>query len=157
MTEKWLKTCVTEHKACNTSQKSDYLPRRLIFVARDPSGGLRAYLVDTAKSRMDPAITRYAALSHCWGPKTSNLVPKATKANLVQYETEINLTSMPHTFKEAIGISYSLGCSYLWIDSMCIVQDDPSEFDVECSKMHQIYSGAYLTIAVRFYISFAEQ
>jgi hypothetical protein len=40
-----------------------------------------------------------------------------------------------------------LDVRFLWIDSLCIVRDDPSDWELEASKMASIYSASYLTIA----------
>ena len=55
--------------------------------------------------------------------------------------------SLPKTFKDACTVCTYLGVSYIWIDSLCIVQDDPVEWEEESAVMGQIYEEALLTIA----------
>lgn len=54
---------------------------------------------------------------------------------------------MPSTFQDAVTITRTLGLKYLWIDSLCIIQDDDSDWETQSAKMAQIYGNAHLTIA----------
>lgn len=57
------------------------------------------------------------------------------------------MEELPTTFQHAVIITQKLDVRFLWIDSLCIVQDDPSDWEVEASKMASIYSASFLTIA----------
>jgi hypothetical protein len=50
------------------------------------------------------------------------------------------------TFQDAITITRKLGIQYIWIDSLCIVQDDKEDWRAESSKMDSVYGNSYLTI-----------
>lgn len=54
---------------------------------------------------------------------------------------------LSRTFRDAVQITRALGCRYLWIDSLCIVQDDTRDWERESGTMHLVYTCAYLTIA----------
>lgn len=54
---------------------------------------------------------------------------------------------MPKTYHDAILITRYLGIRYLWIDAICILQDDPDDWERESAKMQGIYMGSYCTIA----------
>jgi hypothetical protein len=41
----------------------------------------------------------------------------------------------------------NLGVSYIWIDSLCILQDDPQDWQCASAKMSSIFRGAILTIS----------
>jgi hypothetical protein len=69
------------------------------------------------------------------------------KATLSRHLERIPLVELSKTFQDAIRISRELGERYLWIDSLCILQDDPQDWEEEAAKMHTIYGGATLTIA----------
>ena len=60
---------------------------------------------------------------------------------------EIQLDLLPQTFKDAIHITRELGYQYIWIDSLCILQDDQYDWAYESSTMIRIYSNSVLTIA----------
>lgn len=61
--------------------------------------------------------------------------------------TEIPRSSLTRTFKEAIDIARALGFTFLWIDSLCIIQDDDEDWRSESVRMSEIYGGSSLTIA----------
>ncbi|RSL64595.1 hypothetical protein CEP53_003997 [Fusarium sp. AF-6] len=87
---------------------------------------------------------RYVALSHCWGnsPKLCTLT-----SNLETFRKEIPHDLLPLNFQEAIKVTRELRISYLWIDSLCIVQDDLEDWKREAGRMGQVFSNAYCTIA----------
>lgn len=65
----------------------------------------------------------YVTLSHCWGHFN---ILTTTKGNLERHHDYSNLHLLPKTFQDAVKISSHLGIRCLWIDSLCIVQDDPN-------------------------------
>lgn len=70
-----------------------------------------------------------------------------TKATLEQRRSECHLAEMPQTFVDAITVAGHLGIRYLWIDSLCICQDDADDWARESARMCDIYSNAHLVIA----------
>jgi hypothetical protein len=71
----------------------------------------------------------------------------ASKANLGQLQTAIPFDTIPRTFREAIHITRRLEIPYLWIDSLCIVQDDLDDWAKEAAKMKETYSGSAVVIS----------
>lgn len=45
-----------------------------------------------------------------------------------------------------VSLEHNLGIPYLWIDSLCIIQDMQADKEYEMARMAQIYKDAYLTI-----------
>ena len=89
----------------------------------------------------------WVALSHCWGPNgTVSLI--TTEETLPERIAGIEMESLPKSFQDAVTITRKLGFRYLWIDSLCILQDDKEDWKTESGKMNQIYSQAALVIAV---------
>ena len=86
----------------------------------------------------------YAALSHCWGAKQ---LFTTTTSTLHLRKTNLNWDSIPATFQDAIRVTRGLSIRYLWIDSLCIIQDDIADWESESSKMGAIYQGAQIVIA----------
>jgi Heterokaryon incompatibility protein (HET) len=93
----------------------------------------------------------YVALSHCWGQQSGfelSTLPKTTKENLVFHKSKGLLEQdLTRTFRNAIDVTRKLDVQYLWIDSLCIIQDDAEDMETELSKMGSIYGNAYLVIA----------
>ena len=90
-------------------------------------------------------IEKYCALSHCWGPPGKMSV-RTLKTNITSYLEEIPITELPRSFREAIEIVNGVGIEYLWIDSLCIVQDDNQDWHSQSLKMDQVYRGASLVL-----------
>jgi len=89
-------------------------------------------------------IEDYIALSHCWGP---NQIITTTKATLQSRKAGIDLSMLSQVFRDAILVARRLHIRYLWIDSLCIIQDDEKDWQTESAKMASIYKDALLTIA----------
>ncbi|KAF2092683.1 HET-domain-containing protein, partial [Rhizodiscina lignyota] len=96
---------------------------------------------------MSPFRTKpveYVTLSHRWGSHQSFVT---TKANLESRQEGFYFEELPQTYRDAAIIAARLGFEYLWIDALCIVQDDPKDWIRESGKMGAIYHLASLTIA----------
>jgi hypothetical protein len=88
---------------------------------------------------------KYLALSHSWG-STHRLTLK--NANLARFLTDgVSVSAIPKTFRDAVQIARELGIAYVWIDSLCIIQDDAADWEVEASRMGLVYANSYLTVA----------
>ncbi|KAK8120171.1 HET-domain-containing protein [Apiospora kogelbergensis] len=117
------------------------LPSRLIDV---DSRGKGVKLVNTDDL---PAGTSYAALSHVWGnPQTTPPFLVTTSSNLSPMMEMVQLESLPQTFQDAVEVTRALDLRYIWIDSLCIVQDSSEDWKHEAPRMAKIYSNAYVTI-----------
>lgn len=91
----------------------------------------------------------YVCLSYVWG---SAPVFKTTKANLAQMKLVKSLNragnEIPRSIRDAIRVTKTLGERYLWVDSMCIVQDDDVDKGQQISMMGEIYKRASLTLVI---------
>ncbi|KAL8887622.1 MAG: hypothetical protein Q9215_004843 [Flavoplaca cf. flavocitrina] len=87
---------------------------------------------------------KYLTLSHKWGGAS---ILKLTKSNIEPMLQYIDIDDLPLTFQHAITITRNLDYQYLWIDSLCIIQDDPSDWAFESATMSRVYSNSVLTIA----------
>lgn len=70
-----------------------------------------------------------------------------TSRTLQSHMKAISWDAIPATFQDAIRISRKLGVQYVWIDSLCIIQDSVKDWESESSKMAEIYRNSYVTIA----------
>ncbi|KAE9379924.1 HET-domain-containing protein [Stipitochalara longipes BDJ] len=127
----WLDACQS-HEACNTT--SETLPTRLLDLTGTPRLCLGANL----------GPIKYATLSHCWGS-----IPFQTleRENLQQFFTQIPTSALQKTFQEAIQTATYMGLQYLWIDSLCIIQDSEEDWRVESSMMASVYGNSSLNIS----------
>lgn len=130
----WLQDCLANHEKC--AVPSENLPTRVIKVGSDHE---EPRLCITKNDR-----ATFAALSHCWGGLQVLVTTTTTITERVQ---GIAMSSLPKTFQDAIEITRQLGIEYLWIDSLCILQDSVEDWARESAKMTAIYSGAMVVIA----------
>ena len=135
----WYQECSSDHSDCQILETAQ--PRRLLDINSDAPGGPRvARLCENENG--DPL--KYATLSYAWG---SSLPLRTTKLNLKDHCVEIQLETMPRTFRDAIKIAQTLDFSYLWIDTLCIVQDDEDDWAHQSARMCDIYQGSSLNIS----------
>lgn len=133
--KQWLDHCITDHTDTCPETVTD-LPTRVI---------------DVGSRQRDPKLHEptpgdrgcFCALSYCWGRS----VPFVT--SLSTYEDRkkgFSIELLPQTIKHAVLLVRELGISYLWVDSLCIIQDSVSDWEREAARMCDIYSHAVLTI-----------
>lgn len=138
----WLNECDRDHDDCGAPEVdagTSVLPSRLISL--DHSNDCIVRLIHT--SDLDNS-TLYCALSHCWGKKNTF----TTRIdNIEAHGRGVKIEALPRTFQDTILICKELGIQYIWIDSLCIVQDSVSDWEVESAKMGSAYKNAHLTIA----------
>ena len=120
--------------------QDDYHPTRLLDgMASDGPATVRLI-----ESRGFVNAGPYSALSHCWGG-TSPI--KLTKNSIHALRKGLDLSELPETFQHAILIARFISIRYLWIDSLCIVQDSYQDWERESCLMKDVYKNALLTIA----------
>ncbi|KAH8756383.1 heterokaryon incompatibility protein-domain-containing protein, partial [Diaporthe sp. PMI_573] len=86
----------------------------------------------------------YAALSYCWGQDQAF---KLTSTNKADMEVGFPLSLLPKTITDAIRVTREIGIKLLWVDSLCLVQDDVDELAKEIAKMHHFFDNAHITIS----------
>lgn len=96
------------------------------------------------KLQQSSVVEPYAALTYCWGGDQPH---KLTRSNQQDYEIGIDIQRLPATIQDTIRVAADLGISHVWIDSMCIVQDDPTNVAMEIAKMPEVYGHAAVTIS----------
>ncbi|KAL6708067.1 hypothetical protein ACN47E_003501 [Coniothyrium glycines] len=130
--------CWAQHRACNQNEIA-CLPRRVLELKSISNNEITVTLLETHDLH-----AKYVALSHRWGNHRTCIT---TKANIEERRNGIPWRDIPQTFKDAATFAVQLNYSYLWIDSLCIVQDDATDWEIESPKMSEIYRYAALTIA----------
>ncbi|KAK0646896.1 heterokaryon incompatibility protein-domain-containing protein, partial [Cercophora newfieldiana] len=97
-----------------------------------------------------PSPVRYATLSHRWG---SNPRLRLLRSNAAQLFDEIPMPSLEPVFQEAILVAWHLGLAHIWIDTLCIVQDSPLDWEAQSRNMGAIYMNAVFNIAAAVPVS----
>ncbi|KAF5008988.1 hypothetical protein FDECE_4762 [Fusarium decemcellulare] len=130
----WLQSCDSTHQGCRQRRGSQapLLPTRVIDVTGP-------FLHVSLPGQRD----EYVALSHCWGKGKQF---KTEIRSLADRQQVINFPDMPKTFQDAILVTRHLGFRYVWIDSLCIIQDSKDDWLREAKEMGRYYRGASLTV-----------
>lgn len=133
----WFETCKTTHPDC--AKASSAAPSRLLEIGDvDSDTPLRL------RTSVFLSDVRYATLSHCWGKLK---IVRLLQQNLDSFQQSIPLGDLPKTFQDAITIARQFKLQYIWIDSLCIIQDDKDDWRKEASLMANVYGGSTLNIA----------
>ncbi|KAH7007378.1 heterokaryon incompatibility protein-domain-containing protein [Ilyonectria destructans] len=139
----WLDTCVKTHGESCGNMPGESMPTRVLDIAPDGApDGEKIYLRVSRDTK--PEDGRYVALSHCWGKSDTPFT--TTMSNLQHRLDGIDIEEMPQTFRDAVKVVRSLGLRYLWIDSLCIIQQDLEDWQIESAKMANVYRDAYLVL-----------
>ena len=129
----WLNSCLNFHPRCQPD-------------SQHPTG---LYLIDVERMRIvesDPS-NHYLALSYVWG---NVKMLRATKDNWRKLQQDGSLLQLrnqiPQVVNDAIKLVAALNERYLWVDSLCIVQDDRAFTQQQILRMNTTYGHAMLTI-----------
>ena len=134
MCQEWIRACEDEHPRCHAPNLSS--PSRRILDCT-PDAGVRLCRASKAHG------CRYLALSYCWG----GTKPLATTVDtLSSHEISIPIAVLPRLYHDVVILARSLEVQYIWIDSLCIVQDDDEDRDHEIRRMGDIFDGAFLVV-----------
>ncbi|KAF7548523.1 hypothetical protein G7046_g8653 [Stylonectria norvegica] len=133
-----IETCNAGHPLCKNSKSARRLPKRLLDIGTPDHSVLRLY--DTSLGEQGD----YAALSHCWG---TGYPLRTLTGSLEQMRSRIELHDLDSTFQNAIEVTRHLSLRYIWIDSLCIIQDSVEDWNEQAAQMADIYSQAYVSIA----------
>lgn len=112
-----------------------------------------AHLVDVGSDSQSPFLVKtsgtrkpYACLSYCWGPGSDTIL-KTTTSNIEDHYQKIPESAMPEAIRDAIRVCRGLQIPFLWVDSLCLVQDDVTAWLDGAAQMSQIYLNSHVTIA----------
>ncbi|KAH6892506.1 heterokaryon incompatibility protein-domain-containing protein, partial [Thelonectria olida] len=134
LARRWVQGCIQNHPAC-AAESELFMPKRILEISSSTK---------SIHVRNNASPAPYAALSYCWGgPQRVTL----TLSHLGSPEVSFPTNTLPSTIQDAVRVCGELGLNYLWVDALCIVQDDPEDKAVEISNMADIYRNSYVTIS----------
>jgi Heterokaryon incompatibility protein (HET) len=141
----WINDCLDNHSECkNDPMASIFFPTRLLDLGFSNKVAGIQIIVSEERKPHGP----YMTLSHCWGQAE---VLKLTRENLDNLKSGIDLAELPRLYQDAVSVTRKLGVRYLWIDSLCIIQDEQASSDSdwieEAGRMGSVYSNSYCNIA----------
>lgn len=145
--KEWIETCLVGHKGCQDFHRdtvTDPLqrPTRVLEIT-ESNIRLRC---DMANESFE-----YLVLSHMWGPDTDHQL-RLLESNLSKLKLNIPRAAIEtsSTFKRAIKVTQQVGYRYLWIDSLCIIQDSGPDWTHEAQRMAIVYGNAACNLAILF-------
>ncbi|KAH6695188.1 heterokaryon incompatibility protein-domain-containing protein [Plectosphaerella plurivora] len=138
----WLADCLTKHPNCPRSLETKQMPSRLLDISAGQEGDRVRLKVSEESDTL-----QYAALSYCWG--TDSQAHALTAGSELEWLSPgFALNELPALIQDAIKVTRGLGLSFLWIDSLCIIQDSEADKTRELTKMLSIYENACVTICI---------
>jgi hypothetical protein len=122
---------------------SQVRPGRVLEVGADKDLSVRLMNFADIEPKRE---AKYLALSYCWG-KSGEQKGQCTRVKINDLQQGVLMRELPQTVQDAIQTARQLGFKYLWVDRLCIVQDDPDDKRIEIRKMSDIYANAHLVIS----------
>ena len=139
---RWIEYCDNFHEKC-----------RLYLHGAPRSDVMPAFLIDVKQLCIAPCSstqTKYATLSYVWGQVTGTLESRSSNLqNLCRHgslSSEDSVALIPRTIGDAIKLCQLIGIDFLWVDRLCIVQDDENMVHDQIGVMGEIFKNSYLTI-----------
>ncbi|KAL2063260.1 hypothetical protein VTL71DRAFT_5065 [Oculimacula yallundae] len=139
-----IKSCDQYHTKCSSLAKIWPLPTRILDIENEP-------IVRTTNGMCE----RYVALSYCWGRSGKNILltkkkdPSGGESIFDKFTSGgLRENMLARTIQDAITVCRSMGIKYLWVDALCIIQEerDLADFKAEAPMMTEYYSNAYFTL-----------
>jgi hypothetical protein len=119
-----------------------FLPRRIVDLGVGSASRPRL-----AESPGRDSVDRYATLSYCWGPSSeARQQLKLTCENREQFLKDIPVERMSPVLHDTIRVCRALKIQYIWIDALCILQGDKTDWEEQSSQMDKIFQHSYVTI-----------
>ncbi|KAF2966463.1 hypothetical protein GQX73_g7085 [Xylaria multiplex] len=132
---RWKAVCEKEHRACRENATGKLpINFRLVDVELES-------IVDAHIEPYPP----FVSLSYVWGTDLSNEIT-ARHDNLSFLKQPGSLRHLPRTITHAMEVCKQLGERYLWVDRLCIVQDDKKDKYGQIRSLEAIYSRATIVI-----------
>jgi hypothetical protein len=119
------------------------MPTRLLELYKTDDGRIKLRLVLSQNLQ----TSSYCALSYCWGEDEGAATTRTTKGTMEAFQAGIPIDVLPKTIEHAVVVTYKLNLRYMWIDSLCIIQDSRKDKRREIAQMPLIYGEAALVIA----------
>jgi len=138
--------CPSHHARCLQETK-DHVTRILPSRFVDVGSQDRTVEPRLVSSSRISTIEKYTMLSHCWGANPENMPLRTTRSTKTAHTISLPIATLPKTFRDAVSVTRALNIRYIWIDSLCIVQDDLENWKQEAAKIASIYENSFLTFA----------
>ncbi|KFY28371.1 hypothetical protein V491_00499 [Pseudogymnoascus sp. VKM F-3775] len=140
--------CQTSHTDCEAVIIPPKLPTRVINVHESTSSTVHLHVPQGSGE-----FKQYLTLSYCWGGHQPLV---ALTHNFDDLKSGIAIATLPQTLQDAVQTTRSLGYQYLWVDALCIIQDDNRDIAREIAAMADTYRNSTATILAAISSSVSE-
>ncbi|EXM17407.1 Heterokaryon incompatibility [Fusarium oxysporum f. sp. vasinfectum] len=140
----WLTNCRSSHLRCRELRTlaESWLPTRLLDIGNEACTSWR--LCITSEDAILPPSAPYMTLSYRWGP---DLHMRLLSSNIASFRQGQPIVNLPVLFRDIIKVSHHFSIRYLWIDSLCIIQDSKEDWEKESLTMQYVYSNSACNLA----------
>ncbi|KAL8398363.1 hypothetical protein RB596_005766 [Gaeumannomyces avenae] len=140
-----LADCEKNHPRCRPRGPGTFLPTRLIDLGPIVSNSVPKLIITAKDSEVSDAAT-YATLSYCWGPPLEAATQLTTTKDTISQRLDgIPLAIMSRVMQDAVAACRAIDIRYLWIDALCIIQGDRTDWAYESELMGKVYHHSHLT------------
>ena len=139
--QKWYRECSTSHH-CGSSRDESFRPTRLVEVlggSHDQRPEWRVVLTEETAKVFQHG---YATLSHRWPPQG---MVSLTQDTFLSFRSPQAEDGLPERWRQALEMARFLDIRYIWIDSLCIVQDSVEDWRKESLMMDKVYQNSIIT------------
>lgn len=140
----WYEDCIYSHEKCKKVplSTSRWIPTRLIDIGDENTTEWRLRI--TGEDLVSAPPPSYMTLSYRWSPEPRILL---LSSNIDEFRRGVPCERLPQTFIDFIVVARRFHIRYIWIDSLCIVQDSQEDWELEAPKMRYVYGGSVCNVA----------
>ncbi|KAF3037934.1 hypothetical protein E8E12_004107 [Didymella heteroderae] len=141
----WIEDCSHTHDACRQYAPTDgTLPTRLVDTRPQGLNDSIVRVIDSASIAQGSEVVQYATLSYVWSKTDITL----TSDQLQNVQLGLQRQTLPEPLESGIKAAQKLGFRYVWVDSLCVLQDSEDDKRSECAGMASVFRNAALTIVL---------
>jgi hypothetical protein len=142
----WLERCTQDHLSCIVDRTDCILPKRLVDLTKWHENQSLRLIESRTIDRDQENPPLYMTLTYKWTTGTT-AAALTTSSNISARLITLSASTLPLLFSHAIEAAHKLHVPYLWIDSLCILQDSKEDFATEAAMMSTTYRNSYCTIS----------
>lgn len=141
--QRWVQNCVEHHTECAMHHEPAFLPTRLLKLDGTCEPPTWQLLLGTDC----PLGSRYTTLSYIWGDRPLSQRTRLLHQTMNSFIEGGSIETLSRTFQDAMRASLYFGVHYIWIDSLCIIQDSTDDWSEQAQMMDRVYRNAFLNIS----------
>ncbi|KAI1462056.1 tol-like protein [Annulohypoxylon moriforme] len=142
----WIDNCINNHSRCKSLRVDAWWPTRLLYIGSANDDDLDSLKLQLHLTQDKQPYGSYMTLSHCWGD-TEEMLKLTSDTYKLRTTEGFSYAELPKTFQDFVRLSRFLHNNYVWIDSLCIIQDSTDDWIRESKTMADVYRHSKCNIA----------